>query len=52
MREKPLTFYIACMRTQEGVYSRKQTAPSRQSSAIDVTMKEQQPIILDSLQIP
>ncbi len=41
MREKPLTSYIARMRTKEGVYSRKQTAPSRQSSATDVTMKEQ-----------
>ena len=41
MREKPLTFYIARMRTKEGVYSTKQTAPARQSSAIAVTMKEQ-----------
>lgn len=52
MREKPLTFYIARIRTQEGVYSTKQTAPSRQLSAMDVTLKEQLHITLDFRQIP
>ena len=52
MREKPFTFYIARKRTQEGVYSTKQTAPSRQLSAMDVTMKEQLHITLDFPQIP
>lgn len=52
MREKPLTFYIARIRTQEGVYSTKQKAPSHQNSVMELMMKEQLHITLDFPQIP